>query len=133
MQEKRKFPRFPVTNPVLCFRYGRQVTMRAQNISLGGMKLEANLDLKAGESLDFDILADGTRIHCKGRILAIEDFKDRVQARLCFTPTADSESRKLSDFLRALSRPHWERWVIVGLVILSSCIAYLIIRTYVSG
>lgn len=107
--------------------------MRAQNISLGGMKLEANLDLKSGESLNFYILADGTRIHCKGRILAIEDFKDRVQARLCFTPTSDSESRKLSDFLRALSRPNWERWVIVGLVILSGCIAYLIIRTYVSG
>jgi hypothetical protein len=87
--EKRKFPRFPVTTPILCFRYGRQITMRTLNISQAGLKLEANLDLRPGEPLVFDILTNGTRIHCKGTILAIEDLKDKVQARLCFTPTLD--------------------------------------------
>ncbi|UCE73011.1 MAG: PilZ domain-containing protein [Methanomassiliicoccales archaeon] len=131
--EKRKFPRFPVTNPVLCFRYGRQITMRTQNISFGGLRLVANLDLRVGESLDFDILTNGTKVHCKGRILAIEDLKDKVQARLCFTPTSDSEYRKLNDYLDTLSpgkRIPFERGVIVGLFILSTYMAYLIIRTY---
>ena len=84
MQEKRKFPRFPVTKPVVCFRYGGQMTMRTLNISLGGLKLEANFDLRAGEAMDLAILINGTRIQCKGRILAIEEFKNKVHARLRF-------------------------------------------------
>jgi len=133
IHEKRKSPRFPVTNPVFCFRYGRQITMRSQNISFGGLRLAANLDLRVGESLDFDIVANDTRIHCKGRILAIEDLKDKVQARLCFTPTTDSEYRKLSDYLETLSpgkRIPFENGIIVGLFILSAYMAYLIIRTF---
>ena len=133
IHERRKFPRFPVSKPVLCYRYGRQITMWAQNISFGGLRLEANLDLRAGESLDFDILTNDTRIHCKGRILGVEDLKDKVQARLCFTPTSDSEYRKLSDYLDTLSRGKripFQKWVIGGLFILSAYIAYLIIRTY---
>jgi hypothetical protein len=107
--------------------------MRTQNISFGGLRLVANLDLRVGESLDFDILTNGTKVHCKGRILAIEDLKDKVQARLCFTPTSDSECRKLNDYLDTLSqgkRIPFEKGVIVGLFILSAYMAYLIIRTY---
>jgi hypothetical protein len=100
--EKRKFPRFPVTNQILCFRYGRQISMRTQNISLGGVKLEACLDLSEGESFHFDILANGTKIHCKGKILAIEEINHKVHARLSFVPTSHSERRKLSDFLHTL-------------------------------
>ena len=135
IDEKRKFPRFSVTTPILCLRYGRQITMQTLNISQGGLKLEANLDLKPGEPLDFDILTNGTRIHCKGTILAIEDLRDKVQARLCFTPTSDSEYRKLSDYVNTLSgrkRIPFEKWIIVGLVILSAYMAYLIMRTYFS-
>jgi len=133
IHEKRKFPRFPVTNPILCFRYGRQVTMRTKNISFGGLRLEANLDLRAGESLNFDLLTNGTRIHCKGKILAVEDLKDKVQARLRFTPTSDSEQRKLFDYLDTLSGRRsipFVKWIIVGLFILSACVAYVIIRAY---
>jgi len=133
IDEKRKFPRFSVTTPILCFRYGRQITMQTLNISQGGLKLEANLDLRPGEPLYFDILTNGTRIHCKGTILAIEDLKDKVQARLCFTPTSDSDYSKLSDYVDTLSgrkRIPFEKWIIVGLVILSAYIAYLFIRTY---
>ena len=135
IDEKRKFPRFTVTTPILCFRYGRQITMQTLNISLGGLKLEANLDLKPGEPLDFDILTNDTRIRCKGTILAIEDLRDKVQARLCFTRTSDSEYRKLSDYVDTLSgrkRIPFEKWIIIGLVILSAYMAYLIIRTYLS-
>jgi len=130
MDEKRKFPRFPVTNPVLCFRYGKQITMRTQNMSFGGLKLEAHIDLLVGESIDFDILTSGTRIHCRGWILEIEDFKDKVHARLRLVPASDSESRKLSDYLHTLSRRPFQKWVIVGLFILSVYMAYLIIRTF---
>ncbi|MFX0202643.1 MAG: PilZ domain-containing protein, partial [Candidatus Hodarchaeota archaeon] len=56
MEEKRKFPRFLVTKPVICFRYGRQMTMRTLNVSRGGLKLEANFDLGVGESIDLAIL-----------------------------------------------------------------------------
>ena len=133
IHEKRKFPRFPVTKPILCFRYGRQITMRTKNISFGGLRLEANLDLRAGESLDFDILTNGTRIHCKGKILAVEDMKDKVQARLRFTPLSDSEHGKLFDYLDTLSgnkRKPFEKGIIVVLFILSACVAYWIIRAY---
>jgi hypothetical protein len=107
--------------------------MRTKNISFGGLRLEANLDLRTGESLDFDILTDDTRIHCKGKILAVEDLKDKVQARLRFTPTSDSEHRKLFDYVDTLSgrrRKPFEKWIIVGLFILSVCLAYLIIHAY---
>jgi hypothetical protein len=42
------------------------MTMQTLDISLGGLKLEANFDLGVGESLDLAILTNGTRIHCRG-------------------------------------------------------------------
>lgn len=114
MQEKRKFPRFPVMESVLCFRYGRRMTMRALDISLGGLKLEANFDLGVGESIDFAILARGTRILCKGRILEIEESRDKVQARLRFAPASDSEYGKLSRYLQAISRRPLQRKAVGG-------------------
>jgi len=127
MDEKRKSPRFPVKAPVICFRYGRQMTMRTLNISGGGLKLEANFDLKVGESMDLVILVDGTRIRCKGRILAIEEINHKVQARLRFIRT---EYRKLSDYLHTLSWKPFQKWIIAGVFILLAYIVYLIIRNY---
>ena len=131
--EKRKFPRFIVAKKVVCFRYGREMTMQTLNISLGGLKLEANFDLGVGESMDLAILTNGTRIQCKGRILAIEDFKNKVHARLRFAHTSDMDFWKLSHYLDTLSRGKRklvQKGVIGGLFILSAYIAYLIIRTY---
>jgi hypothetical protein len=131
--EKRKFPRFAVAKKVVCFRYGREMTMQTLNISLGGLKLEANFDLGVGESMDLAILTNGTRIQCKGRILAIEDFKNKVHARLRFAYTSDMDFWKLSHYLDTLSRGKRklvQKGVIGGLFILSAYIAYLIIRTY---
>jgi hypothetical protein len=131
--EKRKFPRFAVAKKVVCFRYGREMTMRTVNISLGGLKLEANFDLCVGESMDLTILINGTGIPCKGRILAIEDFKNRVHARLSLAHTSDIDLWKLSNYLDTLS---WgkgiliQKGVIAGLFVLSAYIAYHIIRTY---
>jgi len=133
IHDRRNFPRFPVTEPVICYRYGRQMTMRTQNISLGGLKLEANFDLGIGESMDLAILTNSTRIHCRGRVLAIEDFKNKVHARLCFSRTSDTDFRKLSDYLESLSRGPLPKWVIGGLFILSAYVAYLIIHTYFIG
>ena len=109
MQEKRKFPRFPVMESVLCFRYGKRMTMRTLDISLGGLKLEANFDLGVGESIDFAILAHDKRIQCKGRILEIEESRNKVQARLRFASASDSEHGKLSRYLQAVSRRPMQR------------------------
>ena len=130
MDDKRKFPRFPVTKPVICFRYGRQMTMRTLNISRGGLKLEANLDLGVGETMDLAILINGTRIQCRGTILAIEEFGNKVQARLRFTRTSNSEHRKLSDYLHTLYWGRFQKWIVGAIVIVSAYIAYLFIRTY---
>jgi len=78
--------------------------MRTLNISRGGLKLEANFDLGVGESVDFTLLTDGTKIQCKGRVLAIEESRNKVQARLQFAPSSDWEFGKLSKYLHALSR-----------------------------
>ena len=131
--DKRKFPRFAVENKVICLRYGRKMTMRTVNISLGGLKLQANFDLWVGESMDFAILTNGTRIQCKGRVLAIEDFKNKVHARLRFAHTSDLDFRKLSEYMDTLSPGKAmpiQKWIIGALFILSAYIAYLIIRTY---
>ncbi|UCD70954.1 MAG: PilZ domain-containing protein [Syntrophobacterales bacterium] len=131
--EKRKFPRYPVMKTAVCFRYGRQMTMQTINISLGGLKVEANFDLRVGESMVFAILTNGIRIQCKGRILAIEELKNKVYARLCFAYTSDKDLRNLSDYLDTLSpgrRILFQKGIIAGLLILSAYIAYLIIRTY---
>ncbi|MFQ6080031.1 MAG: PilZ domain-containing protein [Thermodesulfobacteriota bacterium] len=136
ISERRNYPRFPVTDPVICYRYGRQMNMRPQNISLGGLKLEANFDLGIGESMDLAILTKGariSRIYCRGRILAIEDFKNKVHARLCFSFTSDMDFRELSDYLEFHSRGSFHKWVMGGLFILSAYIAYRIIRTYFVG
>lgn len=131
--EKRKFPRFAVAKKVVCFRYGREMTMRTVNISLGGLKLEANFDLGVGESMNLAILTNGTRIPCKGRILAIDDFKNKVHARVRFAHTSDMDFWKLSDYLDTLSRAKGklvQKWVIGGLFILLAYIGLLLIRTY---
>ena len=133
MHEKRKFPRFTVTAQIICFRYGRQMTMRTLNVSRGGLKLEANFDLGVGESIDLAILINGTRIQCKGIILAIEEFRHKVKARLRFARISEIDIKKLSNYLGSLSRGKgipFQRVVIGGLFILSAYIAYLLIRTY---
>ena len=133
MHEKRKFPRFTVTAQIICFRYGRQMTMRTLNVSRGGLKLEANFDLGVGESIDLAILINGTRIQCKGIILAIEEFRHKVKARLRFARISEIDIKKLSNYLGTLSRGKgipFQRVVIGGLFILSAYIAYLLIRTY---
>jgi hypothetical protein len=104
MNEKRRFPRFPVVDQVICSRYGKEMTMRTQNISLGGAKLEANFDLGVGENINFTILTNRRRINCKGTILAIEELKNKVYARLLFSPASDSDDWKLSDYLHSISR-----------------------------
>ena len=131
--DKRQFPRFAVEKKVICFRYGKKMTMRTVNISLGGLKLQANCDLWVGESMDFAILTNGTRIQCKGRVLAIEDFKSKVHARLRFAHASDLDFRKLSQYMDTLSRGKAipiQKWIIGASFILSAYIAYLIIRTY---
>ncbi len=104
--------------------------MRALDISLGGLKLEASFDLGVGESLDFVILAEHTEIRCTGKILAVEELDHKVHARLRLDPTSDSEYRKLTDYLHTLSPRPLQKWVIAGLCILMAYMAYLIIRTY---
>jgi hypothetical protein len=103
------------------------MTMQTLDISLGGLKLEANFDLGVGESLDLAILTNGTRIHCRGSILAIEDSKCKVYARLRFDRIPDSEYRKLCDHLHILYWGRYEKWVVGGIFILSAYLAYLLI------
>lgn len=104
--------------------------MRTLNISRGGLKLNANFDLGVGESLDLAILANGTKIRCRGVILAIEEFNHKVHARLCFARISEVDFKKLCDYLDTLSRGRSQKWVIGGLLMLSAYIAYLILRTY---
>jgi len=130
MHEKREFPRFSATIPVHCFRYGRQLTMRTLNVSLGGLKLEANFDLGVGESMNLDILTNGTTIQCKGEVLAIEDLKNKIHARLRFDSISDQEYKKLSNYLYALYWGRFQKWVIGGILILLAYIAYVFIHPY---
>ena len=102
--DKRRFPRFPVTELASCLRYGKRMTMRTLDISLGGLKLEANFDLGPGELIDFVILTDGDRIQCKGRILEVEESRNKVQARLQFAHSSEWDYGKLSKYLHSLSR-----------------------------
>jgi hypothetical protein len=104
--------------------------MRTLNISRGGLKLNANFDLGIGESLDLAILAHGTKIYCRGIILAIEEFNHKVHARLRFARISDVDFKKLCHYLDTLSRGRFQKWIIGGLFMLSAYIAYLILRTY---
>ena len=61
---------------------------------LGGLKLEAKFNSGVGESMDLAILTNGTTIQCKGRALAIEDFKNKVHARLRFDCISAPEYKK---------------------------------------
>jgi hypothetical protein len=106
------------------------MTMRTLDISQGGLKLEANFELGVGESMDFVILINGTRIRCRGKILAIEEVNHKVHARLRFTRTSSSEHRKLFDYLHTLYWGRFQKWVIGGIFILLAYIAYLFIRPY---
>jgi hypothetical protein len=97
---------------------------------MDGLKLEANFDLRISESIDLAILTNGTKIYCKGRILAIEEFGNKVCARLRLVPTSYSEYRKLADYLYTLYWGRIQKWIIGGIFIVSASIAYLIFRAY---
>lgn len=66
--------------------------------------MEANFDLGPGELIDFAILMDGDSIQCKGRILEVAESRNKVQARVQFTPTSGWEQGKLSRYLHAVAR-----------------------------
>jgi hypothetical protein len=119
MEERRQFPRLPVTAPVICSRYGKRMTMRALDISQEGLKLEATFDLRVGESLDLAILLNGTEIRCRGKVVAVEELGRKVRARVRFTRTASSEQRKLSDHIHILSMSPLQRGLIGGLLLLA--------------
>jgi len=107
--------------------------MRTLDINLGGLKLEANFNLKVGEAVDLTILVGDNEITYKGKILALEEFSDKVRAKLCFAPLLDWEYKKFSDYLGTLShgrRIPFQKWLFVGFFILVSFIAYLLIHTY---
>jgi len=114
------------------------MSMRTLDISQGGLKLEANFDLRVGESMDVVLLINGTRIRCKGKVLAIEELGHKVQASLSFALPSDWEHGKLSKYLHRLSAgrkiafPKWvtAKWVTVGLYILSALLAYFLIRSH---
>ena len=125
MDERRQFPRFPVVNPVLCSSNGKQMIGRTLNISLGGMKLEADFNLGVGESMDVAILTNNTGIHCRGRIIGIEEFGNKVFARLRFESLSDADYGKLCSFLQTLYWGRFQKWVIGGIFIALACIACL--------
>ena len=103
------------------------------DIGLGGLKLESNFDMRTGESMDFSILTKSTSIRCKGTVLATEEFQGKVQARLSFSHTSDSDFRKLSNYLDTLSPERGtslQKGLLCVFLILSALIAYFIIRTY---
>ena len=80
-----------------------------------------------------DILTNGTRIPCRGRILAIKDFTNKAHARLYFAHTSDMDFRKLSGYLGTLSLGKGillKKGDIGGQLILLAYIAYLLIHTY---
>lgn len=87
------------------------MTMRTMSIRMGGLKREANFDLRIGEPMVFITLTKGTRIQYKGRILAIEGFKNKLYVRLCFAHASDMDFQKLSDYLVTLSqgRKYWSK------------------------
>ncbi len=129
MYERRQFPRFLAMTPVLYFCGGKQLIGRTVNISLGGMKLETDFDLGVGESMDLAILANGTKIHCRGKVLGIEELGNKILARLYFDRISHSEYRKLSDYLQTLYWGCFQKWVIGGIFIVLAGIAYLMILT----
>lgn len=107
--------------------------MRTLNISLGGLKLETTYDLEVGESMDLAIVTNGARIQCKGIILAIEECNHKVRARLSFARIADVDFKKLSYYLNTLPLKKGillQKWIIIGIFILSAYIIYVLIRTY---
>lgn len=99
----------------------------------GRIETEGNFDLRVGESMVLSILTNGTRIPCRGRILAIKDFKNKSHARLYFARTSDMDFRKFSGYLGTYSRVKgmlFKKGGIGGLSILLAYIAYLLIHTY---
>jgi hypothetical protein len=104
--------------------------MRTLNVSLGGLKLEGNFDLGVGESMNLAILTNGSTIQCTGRVLAIEDFKNKVYARLRFDSIPDPEYERLSNYLYTLYWRRFQKWVIGGIFIVLAYIAYMFMRTH---
>lgn len=101
--------------------------MQSLNISRGGLKLEANFNLQAGEFIDLSLLISGTMIRCRGMILAVEEHDRKVLARVRFTRASNVDQRKLSDYLQAVSMTRLQKGLIGGLFILAGAILAVMI------
>lgn len=104
--------------------------MSTLNVSLGGLKLEANLDLGVGEFVNLDILTNATTIQCKARVLAIEDFRNKVYARVRYDSIPDQEYKKLCNYLYTLYWGRFQKWVIGGILLLLAYIVYVFFHPY---
>lgn len=104
IRERRKGPRFDVHHPVHFTRKDRKKDGRSLNISLEGIKIETDGEVRPDDVLDLTLLVGEALVKAKGRVVYVEELPDGTfHAGLVFQDISeggrDALVRYLSDIM----------------------------------
>jgi hypothetical protein len=76
IRERRKGPRFDVHHPVHFTKKDRKKDCRSLNISMDGMKIETDGEVRPDDILDLTLLVGQSMVKAKGRVVYVEELPD---------------------------------------------------------
>lgn len=76
IRERRRGPRFNVHQPVHFVRKERRMDCRSLNISLEGIKIETDGEVRPDDLLDLTLLIGESLVKARGRVIYVEELPD---------------------------------------------------------
>ena len=107
LDEKRRTVRVPLHGEVVCVENGRQHTLQAVDISVGGLLLEKDEGIPLGREMDveFELPQVARRLKLKGEAIRRE-MPDRTA--ISFKSLQTKDQQKLLRYIARLSEPQFE-------------------------
>jgi c-di-GMP-binding flagellar brake protein YcgR len=100
IRERRKGPRFDVRQPVHFTKKDRKKDGRSLNISLDGIKIETDGEVRPDDVLDLTLLVGESLVKAKARVVYVEELPDGTfHAGLVFEDISETGREALVRYL----------------------------------
>lgn len=76
IQERRKGPRFNIQHAVHFSRKDRRMACRSLNMSLDGIRIETDEEVRPDDVLDLTMLVGESLVKARGRVIYVEELPD---------------------------------------------------------
>ena len=100
IQDRRRGPRFNVHQPVHFIRKEARRDCRSLNISLEGIKIETDREVRPDELLDLTMLVGESLVKARGRVIYVEELPDGTfHAGIAFQEISEHGQASLRKYL----------------------------------